>query len=451
MKPSQHAYDDEAPSAPCAIAPGGTWQQDAPPGYPPPGAFAAGAGAAGLPVSHAALQPNYSMTGPGAAGGAPGWPPALASGGLLAAGPGGAPYQYAFAGPGAPPLLTPAPHHQQRYAGGAGAYGPGAYGPGAGGPGAGGGGFLGLPQGGDGYYAVPGGPHGGEFGMGTDLLYANRAMRHGFLQKVLGIVAAQLLLTAAVAAPLAFAPGPRSWLSANTWAVPLAAIVTFGTLICMVCSEAARRSYPSNILLLAAFTVAQGVLVGVSCAAYSSTSVLLAVVLTAAVCLALVRRPPTGRKRSPQMAEAGAVVRRRPGSAAAARRPPGAPPFVTPPPPKRCAPTCKTHSETPGPSARQVAYALQTKFDFTAAGGMLYSATWVLLLSMLASAFVPGLRTLDVLIAGCGALVFCCYLVYDVQVRPTVPTDMCVFYVWLRTWLGLSAVRRAGVLLLPGL
>jgi len=64
----------------------------------------------------------------------------------------------------------------------------------------------------------------------------------------------------------------------------------------------------------------------------------------------------------------------------------------------------------------QVLYAIQTKLDFTAAGGMLYSAVTLLLLVMLGS-WVLRIRTLDLLIAGCGALLFSCYLVYDVQVR----------------------------------
>lgn len=54
-------------------------------------------------------------------------------------------------------------------------------------------------------------------------------------------------------------------------------------------------------------------------------------------------------------------------------------------------------------------YVFQTRYDFTASGGMLYSAVWVLLLVMLAN-LVLRLPALDCIIAGCGALVFCCYL-----------------------------------------
>jgi hypothetical protein len=151
---------------------------------------------------------------------------------------------------------------------------------------------------------VPGPPGGGgggggygygapqeDFAMGRDIMYATRAMRHSFLRKVLTIVAAQLCLTAAVAAPILLLPGPSAFLAANRWAVPISGIVAFASLLVLVCSEGARRAYPSNLLLLGVFTAAQGVLVGVACASYSTPTVLWAVVLTAAVCVFLVRPP----------------------------------------------------------------------------------------------------------------------------------------------------------------
>lgn len=61
-----------------------------------------------------------------------------------------------------------------------------------------------------------------------------------------------------------------------------------------------------------------------------------------------------------------------------------------------------------------IAYASQTSVDFTASGGILYSAVVVLLVVMLANMFL-GFKTLHLLIGGCGALVFSAYLVYDVQ------------------------------------
>jgi FtsH-binding integral membrane protein len=276
--------------------------------------------------------------------------------------------------------------------------------------GAGGGGSA--PRGGVGYYSSApglgfgfgssaGGPLAtADHGMGTDLMYASRAMRHGFLRKVLGIVCAQLLLTAAIAAPILLLPGPQKFLFANRWAVPLAVIVTFGTLISLVCSEGARRSFPSNLLLLGAFTAAQGVLVGVACAAYDTPTVLMAVVMTAAVCLSLVRRTLGGGFSWWLQARALNA------NAETARPPPN------PRPTNRLT---RLYPPLPLPQKIKVLYALQTKYDFTAAGGMLYSAVSILLLIMLAS-WVLRIHTLDLLIAGCGALLFCSYLVYDVQV-----------------------------------
>ncbi|GBF90449.1 hypothetical protein Rsub_03445 [Raphidocelis subcapitata] len=285
--------------------PGGAWpQQPPPPGdyYSPPQPSAPG-----LPLSSAALQPSASFTPGGYA-----W----------AAGPGGAPYAapgYAAPAPrGGPsaPLLVPVP------------------------PGGGGGGGF--------YSSYGAGAPQEEFAMGHDIMYASRAMRHSFLRKVLGLVAAQLCLTAAIAAPILLLPGPRAWLGANRWAVPLAAAAAFGTLLVLVCSEGARRAYPTNLFLLAGFTAAQGVLVGVACASYNTPTVLWAVVMTACVCVLL------------------------------------------------------------------VGYALQTKYDFTASGGMLFSALVTLLLVTLASSLLR-LPALDLIISGCGALVFSCYLVYDIQ------------------------------------
>lgn len=61
-----------------------------------------------------------------------------------------------------------------------------------------------------------------------------------------------------------------------------------------------------------------------------------------------------------------------------------------------------------------IVYALQTSVDFTASGGMLFSALIVLIVVSLAERYL-GFKTLHLLIGGCGALLFCAYLVFDVQ------------------------------------
>lgn len=59
-------------------------------------------------------------------------------------------------------------------------------------------------------------------------------------------------------------------------------------------------------------------------------------------------------------------------------------------------------------------FAFQTKWDFTVMGGILFVALIILLLFGLISMFFPG-KTIKLIYASCGALLFCIYLVYDTQ------------------------------------
>lgn len=61
------------------------------------------------------------------------------------------------------------------------------------------------------------------------------------------------------------------------------------------------------------------------------------------------------------------------------------------------------------------AYALQTKYDFTTAGGMLTGALVALLVVSFARFFLPHIHLLELGIAGGGALLFAAFLVIDVQ------------------------------------
>ncbi|XP_013144893.1 PREDICTED: protein lifeguard 1-like, partial [Papilio polytes] len=60
-------------------------------------------------------------------------------------------------------------------------------------------------------------------------------------------------------------------------------------------------------------------------------------------------------------------------------------------------------------------FAMQTKYDFTAMGGILLCATVVLLLFGLIAMFLPGNRIVTLVYASLGALLFSVYLVYDTQ------------------------------------
>lgn len=118
---------------------------------------------------------------------------------------------------------------------------------------------------------------------------AEPTVRRGFVQKVYGILAVQLMVTS-VLAGIVVCFG-RQWLTKNPSAVTAA--VTASCVLSLIlacvfacCPEVMRRS-PGNYGLLALFTVAESVLVGFACLQYTVGSVLLCMGLTALVVLGL--------------------------------------------------------------------------------------------------------------------------------------------------------------------
>eukprot|EP00878_Enallax_costatus_P001507 GHUV01001658.1.p1 GENE.GHUV01001658.1~~GHUV01001658.1.p1 ORF type:complete len:249 (+),score=27.99 GHUV01001658.1:548-1294(+) len=69
---------------------------------------------------------------------------------------------------------------------------------------------------------------------------------------------------------------------------------------------------------------------------------------------------------------------------------------------------------TVGVTACLSLYALQTKRDFTAAGGILFSLLFAMIGAGILTIFIHS-KVLNIAIAGIGAAVFACYIVFDVQ------------------------------------
>jgi FtsH-binding integral membrane protein len=98
-----------------------------------------------------------------------------------------------------------------------------------------------------------------------------------------GILSAQLLLTAAIAAPVVLSSGVKQSLMAHPGVMALALVVSLGCLLTLSFSESARHSHPTNLILLGVFTAAEGLMVGAVCAQYKLLSVALAVMITACI------------------------------------------------------------------------------------------------------------------------------------------------------------------------
>lgn len=114
---------------------------------------------------------------------------------------------------------------------------------------------------------------------------AGEEIRKGFICKVYGVLATQLLLTIAIAGPLQAVP--QIWVQGNAWVLAVSCFLAMATgAVGTFWQEHARR-FPTNYLLLAAFTVFEGVIMGFAAQAYTWQRVLFSAGLTASVFLLL--------------------------------------------------------------------------------------------------------------------------------------------------------------------
>lgn len=178
--------------------------------------------------------------------------------------------------------------------------------------------------------------------------FNDQTIRRGFIRKVYSILTAQLSITLGVICLFLFHQPTKTYVSERPGLFWVAFVVTLVTIIAMVCCGDLRRKAPANFIFLTIFTLAEAFLLGVVTANYSSEEVLLAVGITAAVCLSL------------------------------------------------------------------TLFAFQTKWDFTAMGGILFVALIVLMLFGIIAIFIPG-KTITLVYASLGALLFSVYLVFDTQ------------------------------------
>jgi len=176
-------------------------------------------------------------------------------------------------------------------------------------------------------------------------------VRNGFIKKVYGILTAQLLVTAVVAAPLVLYEPWKQWVLTEGLVLLIAVTVLNIALICGMscCCEPLMRKFPANYILLFAFTLTEGFLVGVICSQYTGESVLVAVFATSFLVGGL------------------------------------------------------------------TLFAVTTKSDFTGMGVYLYAALLVLVIFGFFCMFLPHSELLHKIYCCLGILVFSFYLIFDTQ------------------------------------
>lgn len=119
-----------------------------------------------------------------------------------------------------------------------------------------------------------------EGGLAPGLSKGETVLRWGFIRKVYGIVATQLLLTAVVCG-IMMANRPLGLLFRTSPALHIA--VTISSFICLFALYAYKDKHPTNLALLAVFTLLLSITVGSACSMYAPAVVLQALLLTGGV------------------------------------------------------------------------------------------------------------------------------------------------------------------------
>lgn len=73
----------------------------------------------------------------------------------------------------------------------------------------------------------------------------------------------------------------------NAWLTMLAMAASFGIILVLSFSESARHSHPTNLVLMTAFTVAEGICVGAITSQYQMQAIVLAAAMTAVITVGL--------------------------------------------------------------------------------------------------------------------------------------------------------------------
>jgi hypothetical protein len=116
--------------------------------------------------------------------------------------------------------------------------------------------------------------------------FTEAAVRHGFVQKVYGILFVQLLVTTLIGGlVMNLLDGASKGVVSLCFAVSL--VVMIGTMCVCICRPGLMRVYPTNYALLSVFTIAESILIGYISAQYTKESVLIVAAVTAVVVLGL--------------------------------------------------------------------------------------------------------------------------------------------------------------------
>ncbi|KAK2743351.1 hypothetical protein FQN55_007286 [Onygenales sp. PD_40] len=123
-----------------------------------------------------------------------------------------------------------------------------------------------------------------DFKFGGSVAEATLPIRMQFVRKVYSILSVQLLLTTVMSSISFFSDPYRLWIQSHSW---LMLVSVLSALVFMGLTYWKRKSYPSNLLFLSAFTALEAYAISVVTSFYDARIVLQALVLTLGIFVAL--------------------------------------------------------------------------------------------------------------------------------------------------------------------
>ncbi|PGH36627.1 hypothetical protein GX50_00489 [[Emmonsia] crescens] len=123
-----------------------------------------------------------------------------------------------------------------------------------------------------------------DFKFGGSVAEATLPIRMQFIRKVYSILSVQLLLTTVLSSVSFFSDSYRIWIQSHSW---LMLVSVISALVFMGLTYWKRKSYPSNLIFLGAFTALEAYAISVVTSFYDARIVIQALVLTLGIFVAL--------------------------------------------------------------------------------------------------------------------------------------------------------------------
>ena len=123
-----------------------------------------------------------------------------------------------------------------------------------------------------------------DFKFGTSVAEATIDIRMAFIRKVYAILLVQILFTTGLSALSFFSSGYKSWIQTNQWMMWVSLFGALGTLLLVFWK---RKSYPTNLIFLSAFTALEAYSISVITSFYDTRIVVEALFFTLAIFIAL--------------------------------------------------------------------------------------------------------------------------------------------------------------------